>query len=161
MLDNKEDVSIRWMIKKDLGQVLNIEETNSTLSSPAGQWQKEDFNAILRERNNIGIVAIADDCIIGFCIYNLQGDKIHIFNMATENNDDVAERFLDKLKSKLFRGRRTMLEIDVRESDLRAQLFFKSQGFLAIEVIRDYYELPRQEDAYKFRYTIMEKKCKQ
>ncbi|HEV3083032.1 MAG TPA: ribosomal-protein-alanine N-acetyltransferase RimI, partial [Gemmataceae bacterium] len=43
--------------------------------------------------------------------------------------------------------------LEVRESNLPAQLFFKSQGFKAVRVLRRYYE-DSGEDAYLLQYCL-------
>ena len=60
---------------------------------------------------------------------------------------------LGKLLGKLSHERRNRIMLEVRETNLEAQLFFKSVGFKAISVLRDFYE-DTVEDAYlmQFRY---------
>ncbi|MEM6473569.1 MAG: ribosomal-protein-alanine N-acetyltransferase RimI, partial [Planctomycetota bacterium] len=57
------------------------------------------------------------------------------------------------LFSKLSHERRNRIMLEVRETNLEAQLFFKSLGFRAISVLRDFYD-DTVEDAYlmQFRY---------
>jgi len=45
--------------------------------------------------------------------------------------------------------------LEVRETNLAAQLFFKNQGFRAVTVLRDYYD-DTPEDAY-----IMQFRCRE
>lgn len=154
---NRLNVNVRWMIKKDLDQVLNIEDSNSQLPSPVGKWRKRDFLAILGDKSNVGIVAEHNDNVVGFSVYNIQPDKLHIWNMAVDKDHEgrgVGVQIIDKLKSKLQYDRRRILEIDVREYNLHAQLFLKKCGFLAVETVPGWYEEPRLEDAYKFRFTL-------
>ena len=154
---NKLNVHIRWMIKRDLDSVLKIEASNSQLASPVGRWTEEDFLAILGKANNIGMVAEHCEQVLGFTVYSLHPEKLHIFNIAVDKsyeNMGVGTQIIKKLKSKLMPHRRKILEIDVRESNLHAQLFLKRCGFLAVEVVRNWYEQPCQEDAYRFRYNM-------
>ena len=66
----------------------------------------------------------------------------------------IGTALVDKLVSKLSPHRRNRIVLEVRETNLEAQLFFKSLGFRAISVLRDYYD-DTVEDAYlmQFRYT--------
>ena len=41
--------------------------------------------------------------------------------------------------------------LEVRETNLDAQLFFRAQGFRAVNVLRDFYE-DTTEDAYLMQY---------
>ena len=60
---------------------------------------------------------------------------------------------INKLVSKLSHGRRNRILLEVRETNLAAQLFFRTAGFRAITVLRDFYD-DTIEDAYlmEFRY---------
>ena len=159
-IKNQLNIHVRWMIRRDLDQVLKIEKENGQLASPVGEWSEEDFIAILGQSKNIGLVAVDEKdhaYVRGFCVYNVQEDRFHIFNMAVEKkyeNRGIGAQIIAKLKNKCSPSRRRMLEIDVRESNLDAQLFLRKQDFLAVEIIHKWYEQPIQEDAYRFRYTV-------
>ena len=58
-----------------------------------------------------------------------------------------------KLSSKLFSHRRTRSTLEVRETNLPAQLFFRAQGFQAVRVLRDFYE-DSGEDAFLMQYRL-------
>ena len=60
---------------------------------------------------------------------------------------------INKLVSKLSHGRRNRILLEVRETNLAAQLFFRAVGFRATSVLRDFYDVTT-EDAYlmQFRY---------
>jgi ribosomal-protein-alanine N-acetyltransferase len=62
-----------------------------------------------------------------------------------------------KLVGKLSAQRRTRIVLEVRETNLDAQIFFRSQGFRAVNVLRDFYE-DTTEDAYlmQLRYRPTE-----
>ena len=151
--DSKQDVCvhIRWMIRRDMPEVLEIE--NSGFEFP---WSEEDFIRCLRQRNCIGMVAEHEERIVGFMIYELHKNRLHILNFAV-NRDclrrGVGNQMVEKLIGKLSHQRRNRILLEVRETNLDAQLFFKSTGFRAISVLRDFYD-DTTEDAYlmQFRY---------
>jgi ribosomal-protein-alanine N-acetyltransferase len=58
---------------------------------------------------------------------------------------------LGKLIAKLSSQRRTRILLEVRETNLAAQLFFRKVGFRAVSVLRDFYE-DTTEDAYLMQY---------
>ena len=60
-----------------------------------------------------------------------------------------------KLISKLSSHRRTRITLEVRETNLVAQLFFRKQEFRAIRVLRAYYE-DSGEDAFLMQYRFAE-----
>ncbi len=144
-------VHIRWMIRRDMAEVLAIE--GGSFEFP---WLEEDFIRCLRQRNCIGMVAEYDDRVVGFMIYELGKTRIQILNFATDvefRRRGVATQMVAKLIGKLSAGRRTRVALEVRETNLPAQLFFRESGFRAVSVLRDYYE-DTPEDAYlmQFRY---------
>ena len=58
-----------------------------------------------------------------------------------------------KLISKLSSDRRTRITLEVRETNLPAQLFFRHEGFKALKVLRAFYE-DSGEDAYLLQYRL-------
>ena len=60
---------------------------------------------------------------------------------------EVGRQMIEKLVGKLSSQRRTRITLEVRETNLAAQLFFKSAGFRAVTVLRAYYE-DSPADAY-------------
>ena len=59
---------------------------------------------------------------------------------------------IEKLVSKLSSQRRTRITLEVRETNLPAQLFFSTSGFRAVSVLRDFYD-DTTEDAYLMKYV--------
>jgi len=143
------DVQIRWMIRRDMPSVLAIEE--SSFEFP---WSEEEFIRCLRQRNCIGMVAEREDEVVGFMIYELHKNRLHLLNFAvhpSSRRENVGSDMIEKLSSKLSVERRNRIMLEVRETNLEAQLFFKNLGFRAISVLRDYYE-DTTEDAYLMQY---------
>lgn len=139
-------VHIRWLIRRDLPYVLDIEAASFEYA-----WVEEDFVACLRERNCIGMVAEHGATIAGFMIYELHKYKLHVLNFAVSpawRRRGVGRQLVEKLVSKLSSHRRVSVTLDVRESNLAAQKFFGSQGFRAKQVLRGHYE-DSGEDAYR------------
>jgi len=142
-------VHIRWMIRRDMSEVLAIE--NESFEFP---WLDEDFIRCLRQRNCIGMVAEHEDRVVGFMIYELHKTRIHVLNFAVARDyrrQSVGSQMLAKLIGKLSSQRRSRLVLEVRETNLPAQLFFRENGFRAVSVLREYYE-DTPEDAYLMQY---------
>lgn len=138
-------VHIRWMIRRDMPAVLDIE--NQSFEFP---WSEEEFIRCLRQRNCIGMVAEHDEQVVGFMIYELHKNRLHILNFAVDPNarrTGVGRAMVDKLIGKLSHDRRNRIMLEVRETNLDAQLFFRNLGFRAISVLRDFYD-DSTEDAY-------------
>jgi ribosomal-protein-alanine N-acetyltransferase len=142
-------VHIRWMIRRDMPAVLAIEGQSFEFS-----WSEDDFIRCLRQRNCIGMVAERDEQVVGFMIYELHKNRLHILNFAVAKEmrrQGVGKAMVGKLLSKLSHERRNRIMLEVRETNLEAQLFFKGLGFRAISVLRDFYD-DTVEDAYLMQY---------
>ena len=142
-------VHIRWMIRRDMPEVLRIEEQSFEFP-----WSEEDFIRCLRQRNCIGMVAEHDESIVGFMIYELHKNRLHALNFAVHSDfrrSGVGEQMIGKLITKLSHQRRNRIMLEVRETNLEAQLFFRQMGFRAVSVLRDFYD-DTVEDAYVMQY---------
>jgi ribosomal-protein-alanine N-acetyltransferase len=146
---NQLRVHIRWMIRRDMPEVLAVEEQNFEFP-----WSEDDFIRCLRQRNCIGMVAEHEERVVGMMIYELHKNRLHVLNFAVHpdyQRRGVGGQMLSKLVGKLSHQRRTRILLEVRETNLSAQLFFRSQGFRAIAVLRDFYE-DTTEDAYLMEF---------
>ena len=144
-------VHIRWMIRRDMPEVLNTEQESFEFS-----WTEEDFLKCLRQRNCIGMVAEHNEKVVGFMIYELHKTKLHVLNFAVHpscRRIGIGRQMVSKLIGKLSSHRRTKITLAVRETNLGAQLFFKSLTFKATRVLRGYYE-DSGEDAFLMQYRI-------
>src|SRR5437762_5762836 len=142
-------VHIRWMIRRDMPEVLAIEQECFEFA-----WQEDDFIRCLRQRNCIGMVAEASERVVGFMVYELHKNRLHVLNFAVHEQfrrRRVAAQMVKKLISKLSHDRRSRVLLEIRETNLPAQLFFRSLGFRAVSVLRDFYE-DTPEDAYLMQY---------
>jgi ribosomal-protein-alanine N-acetyltransferase len=141
---------IRWMIRRDMEDVLEIETSCFEFA-----WTEEDFVRCLRQRNCIGMVSEFNDRVVGFMVYELHKNRLHVLNFAVHpdfQRQGVGNRMVEKLISKLSYQRRNRIILEVRETNLMAQLFFRDLGFRAISVLRDFYE-DTVEDAYLMHYV--------
>ena len=138
-------VHIRWMIRRDMPEVLAIE--HASFEYP---WCEEEFLRVLRQRNCIGLVAEYGERVVGFMIYELHKNRLHVLDFATHpefRRHGIGHQMVAKLVGKLSSHRRTRIALSVRETNLPAQLFFRIQGFRAMEVVREHYQ-DTGEDAY-------------
>lgn len=153
-------IAVTTMHREYLPQVLAIEKSNSQKANPVGGvWRQQDFINVLAHTDHNGIVAWKGKKIVGFAIYCLYINKIHIANMAVHADhieEGIGSQLIMKLKAKLKPKHRTSLEIDIRESNLHAQLWLRTRGFKAFHVERNWYEHPEKEDCYKFQYKLEE-----
>lgn len=138
-------VRIRWMIRRDLFPVMLIDD--ESFDSP---WTDGAFLRVLRQRNCIGVVAEQGGQIVGFMIYALLRNSIHVLNFAVAADCrrlGVGRQMAANLIEKLSAQRRSRITLEVRETNLAAQLFFCECGFRAVNVLRGWFD--NGEDAYR------------
>ena len=148
-------VHIRWMIRRDMGEVLHIEQKSFEFP-----WVDEDFVRCLRQRNCIGMVAEYGERVVGFMIYELHKSRLHVLNFCVDpayQRRGIGSQMVAKLIGKLSSQRRLRILLEVRETNLAAQLFFRENGFRAISVLHGYYE-DTPEDAYLMQYRYQPEK---
>ena len=142
-------VHIRWMIRRDMPEVLAIE--HQSFEYP---WCEEEFLRVLRQRNCIGMVAEQGERVVGFMIYELHKSKLQVLNFAVSaeaRRGGIGHQMVQKLVGKLSSHRRTRIVLTCRETALAAQMFFRVEGFRASEVLREHFE-DTGEDAYVMQY---------
>lgn len=147
---NQLRVHIRWMVRKDLPEVVSIEK--ESFEYP---WSEDDFVRHLRGRHHIGMVADYKDTVVGFMAYDFYESTIHLDNFAVRpdfRREGVGKALMDKLQGKLTCARRRRILLEVKESNVSAQLFFKEMGFRAVRVLRNFYD-DTNEDAYLMNYV--------
>jgi len=141
------------MIRRDMPEVLAIEHESFEFN-----WTEEDFLACLRQRNCIGMVAEMDDQVVGFMIYELHKNRLHVLNFAVAGRfrrQGIGSQMVTKLAGKLSQQRRSRILLEVRETNLAAQLFFRTNGFRAVSVLRGFYD-DTPEDAYVMQFRCRE-----
>ena len=149
--DQKVRVQIRWLIRRDMPEVLEIERGSFEFA-----WTEEEFLCCLRQRNCIGMVAEVDHQIVGFMIYELHKARLRILNFAVAPEArrlGVGSQMVGRLIDKLSQQRRKEIILEVRETNVAAQLFFKNRDFRALSVLRNHYD-DTAEDAYYMCYRL-------
>lgn len=146
-------VHIRWMIRRDMPEVIAIESDG--FEPP---WTEENFIVRLCQRNCIGRVAEYDNRVVGFMIYELYQDRIRLLNFAVAGDyrrfgvgTQMAKELINRLQD-----RRTMITLMAVEKKIPDPClsFFEKQGFsIQAKTVVLKYELPAPED----KKSIVEK----
>ena len=142
---------VRWLIRSDLPVVLGIE--SKSFEFP---WSEEEFIQCLRARDCIGLVAELENKVVGFVFYEIHTTTFHVLSIAVDpefRRKGVGAAMLDKLVAKLQPQRRNELVLEVRESNLDAQLFLKNRGFRATTVLNNCY-VDSDEAAFSMVYRL-------
>lgn len=146
----KSTPHIRWMIYRDMPALLAIEA--EAFEEP---WAEEDFVRVLRKRRHIGIVAELDNAVVAYMIYELHKVRITLLNFAVAaavRRQGIGRLMVDRLKTKLSVQRRRDIVEHVSDDNLRAQLFWKAMGFIAVKVERN--ALGPGRDTYLMRFRV-------
>lgn len=139
-------IPIRQMIRKDLPQVLAIEE--ASFRSP---WSREGFLAALGRTDILTYVYAPQEGVLGYIMIELVGPEAHIINLAVHpdhRRHAVATeclRYADHVARRRGAGR---IVLEVEESNLPAQLLYRKAGYRATRILRNYYP-DTQEDGYR------------
>lgn len=102
------------------------------------------------------MVAEHEDRVVGFMIYELSQSHLTLLNFAVAadcRRRGIGSQMVSKLVSKLSNQRRNRVLVEVRETNLPAQLFFRENGFKATQVLRGCYS-DGTEDAYLMQYRV-------
>ena len=129
---------VRWMNGNDMSEVMDIERR--CFDHP---WSETDFRFVLRrpDRNFIGMVATLDEAVLGYMVYELCKFHIELVNLAVDplfQQNGIGGQLIEKLKSKLSMDKRRAISLAVRDDNLPAHLFFRSCGFVATKILKDY-----------------------
>jgi ribosomal-protein-alanine N-acetyltransferase len=149
------NVHVRWLIRRDMDQMLAIE--NASFEYP---WPDEDFVNHLRQRNCIGMVAELNDCsgdgqVVGYMIYELHRQYIKLLNFAVApdyRRKGIGSKMLEQLFAKLSRERRSRITLGICERNMDGLLFFREMGFRAIGLDRVAYRPWCDDDAVVMVY---------
>ena len=135
---------VRRMKKKDLEQVCAIE--NETFSMP---WSYQSILDSLLVKDNIYLVAVENDSVIGYCGVWVIANEGQINNIAVKKqnrNQGVGGKMLQFLFKE---GRAKQIEqftLEVRKSNENAIKLYDKFGFVKVGIRPGFYEKP-QEDA--------------
>ena len=144
-------VQMRWMIRRDMVEVLRIEQLSRDYP-----WGEEDFLRHMRQRNSIGMVAEMGEQVVGFIVYEFHKRKLYILNFAVHPDYlrlGIGTQMAKKLISRLSDDRWTRIVLEIRETNLDGQLFFREVGFRGTGVLREFYA-DSGEDAFVFEYRL-------
>lgn len=144
-------VHTRWLIQRDMPEVLAIEHASFALP-----WSEDDFKRVLQKNCGIALVAVVEQRVLGFMVYEFHRSHFVVLNIAVRpdvRRREIGTQLVEKLSQKLTRESRRRIECRVPETNLAAQKFFAAAGLRATRVVAgDPNEFG--DDSYEFTYTI-------
>jgi ribosomal-protein-alanine N-acetyltransferase len=129
---------IRWMIRKDMPDVLRIEAACFGHSG----WTEGDFVKVLRQRDIIAHVVLDGEQVVGYMVYQMQKSCLYLINFAVDPQHQrrgFGRALIEKLKSKINANSvsRNRFTLHVAEHELPLQLFLRACGVRCEESIQD------------------------
>lgn len=125
---------VRWLIREDMSDVLAIDAV-----SFAKRWTAEDFVTVLKQRQNIGVVAEMDGVVVGYMVYSLAETSFNVLRFAVDpdvRQYGIGRHMFGRLFAMLSSQRRDRITLTVDERALAAQLFLGAIGFRAVAMSR-------------------------
>ena len=142
-----DKVLVRAITPKDHKAVLSLIDTAELVTVDA-----KDFEKRLRKKNTNVFVAVLQETIIGYLVYEVNKDFFHVLHLGVDEQyrrHKVGTALISSLIEQLTATKRRRIVIELRESNLVAQLFLRSARFRCIEILRACY---KPEDGYRFEY---------
>lgn len=147
----------RYIFQKDLEAIVNIE--TQSFDFP---WTYSEFINTLKVKNCIGKVCIVNDVVAGYILYEFAELAIYILNLAVDENlrrMGIGSRLLTEVIDKLsIKGRKKII-IEIIESNIIGQIFFRKHGFIATSIEKSPYEDMPDEDSYIMEHSIINNLC--
>lgn len=149
---------IRWMIRRDMESVLDIERRTFRKSE---RWSEQELVSNLRRRNTIGLIIESkfndrDGFVTtGYVIYDLHKIHLDLLKLVVDPNfrrRGLGKALVEKLRHKMCPIRRNRIIAYVSEDDLESHLFLRATGFLAKRTLRKYVDRDMR-DAYQFELS--------
>lgn len=147
----KLSVHVRILVKADLRDVLEIEKESFGLA-----WVHKDFMRCLRQGNYHAVVAEYNQRVVGFMVYEVVNDEIQLLNLTVHSGYrrlGVGSQLVTAMIERVYHASLLGIRIEVRETNLGAQLFFRSLGFLGTDVLREHFN-NTSEDAFVMEYAL-------
>lgn len=148
MNDIEQEPQLRAMRLADLSAVEKIE--NEVMISG---WRRNVFLDCLHGQYQNQCLTVADE-IVGYLVVSFVVDECHILNIAV---DKACQRkgygtwLLNQLKAQCLKERRSILLLEVRADNEKAQRFYHREGFYENGLRANYYPdvngIPHRVDA--------------
>ena len=145
------ELLFRAMTPNDLEAVVQIERTS--MPSP---WERHGFARRLAKRNSRCYVATMNDSIGAYAALSFEEGYAHLLNFAVapdRRRSGMGRAFMLFLQNVCSMRDLPKIMLEVRETNLDAQLFYRSLGWRATRVVRKFYE-DTGEDAYRMECKI-------
>ena len=131
-------IKIREMNADDVPEVMKIER--ASFSEP---WAEVHFYFELYTKTSNNWVVEDDKELCGYICFWKIADELHINNIAVKESrhrQGMAQKMLDKLSGFAKKNKASMMTLEVSEHNMKAQSFYKKNGFEQVGIRPKYYE---------------------
>lgn len=142
---NSFSTHLRMMTVADIPRVMEIE--CDSFNEP---WSAKDFKALVRCKHHLCSVAVINERVVGYLIYEIKTSATYLKSMAVSPNyrrQGIATKLIYQMLDLMERTNRYSTRMHVAENNLLAQKFLRAIGFKATAVCREFYG---ELDAYYF-----------
>ncbi len=139
------NLKIKKMSSDDIKQVALIE--NLSFPDP---WSENAFSEELTNSTAVFLTAVCDNLVCGYIGFHHALDEGYIAVVAVHPNcrkKGIGQALIFEAEKKAKELNLSFLSLEVRVSNLPAQMLYHSCGFEKIGIRPDFYQTPK-EDAY-------------
>lgn len=146
---------VRWILHLDFAEVARIDAQSFRFA-----WDIDDLRAMISAPRHCYGIAVEEPErgeVVGYLFYERLRRHIRLHRIAVTRGyrrNGYGTQLIHEMIKRLPTGfpQQKCLVINVRETNLVAQLWLKAIGFTAIGIHPNYYEYSTDEDAFVFTY---------
>ena len=139
------NLRFRAMTPDDLEDVVKIER-----GSFSSQWKRHGFVRRLARNDSNCYVATSGEEVIAYAALAFEDDCAHLLNFAVSprrRREGVGRAFSEFLFDVCRMRELSRVKLEVRETNLDAQLFYRSLGLRATQVLHKFYDDTGEDDS--------------
>ena len=153
MTDTTETLALGRMIEKDLSTLERIDR--ESFPTP---WPAAEFRRFLERTDAVCLTARIGGEPAGYGVMLFEWDTGHILNLAVDRElrrRGVGRALVGELSRLAVEAGAEKIALEVRETNLPAQLFYREMGLRAVKIERGHYA-DTGEDAYVMEKPLRE-----
>ncbi len=146
-------VLIRPLTAADLTQVAEVER-----HSFPNAWTVHEMRRFLNCPSVAAFAATIEAAVVGFAFVERCGAESHILNFAVHpdhRRGGVGRRLMETLRENARSQGATRIRLEVRETNVGAQVFYRTLGFRATRILRAHYR-DSMEDGYRMEGPVLD-----
>jgi len=148
-----DEITIGPMLAADLPAVWRLERASSRTP-----WPVSLFQDLIEDSRHTVLAAKVGTRLVGYLLYEHKGEIGHIANICVHveyRRRGVASCILTSVLKRMRKEGFAASELEVRQTNMDAQLFYKKFGFITYEIIAAGYP-DTQEDCFLMRLPLAE-----